>query len=107
MPRKTKEPKKTTASAMAPTLVQKLILSRSSITAGSLLRLYYDPARLYNTPVAFSASRLFLRSPCSEQAEPMPDRVVRHYYSSRRKRWAVGLSPSSLPADPYCPAEPY
>src|SRR5215204_2305908 len=49
-PMKTKEPTKTTASVMAPTLVQKLILSRSSITAGSLLPLYYRPTRLYNTP---------------------------------------------------------
>src|SRR5215203_3317257 len=46
MPIKTNEPTKITASAMAPNRVQKVILSRSSIMLGSLLRISWSRARL-------------------------------------------------------------
>src|SRR5215217_1362860 len=46
MPIKTNEPTKITASAMAPNRVQKVILSRSSIMLGSLLRVSWSRARL-------------------------------------------------------------
>src|SRR5215216_2349725 len=46
MPIKTNEPTKITASAMAPNRVQKVILSRSSIMVGSLLRVSWSRARL-------------------------------------------------------------
>src|SRR5215208_2020261 len=46
MPIKTNEPTKITANAMAPNRVQKVILSRSSIMLGSLLRVSWSPARL-------------------------------------------------------------
>src|SRR5829696_9286133 len=46
MPIKTNEPTKITARAMAPNRVQKVILSRSSIMLGSLLRVSWSRARL-------------------------------------------------------------